>query len=250
MKKIGLLGGMAWISTVEYYSELHRAVEGGVSHADRLHDKCFLEMSIESLDLRTALSYVGTEDNEGSWARFDDYHRGALLELQRAGVACAAIASNTPHSRLNSIVQGVDVPVIDMFAATAKEVAKRGLRQVLILGTPFTMRSSRFRRVLASHGVHAIDVTNEAAVSETFQLIGQLQRGSTQGAAKEIETIVSRLWSPSASGQPCVLLACTELPLAFQRSPQDIVFTSDAFTYINPTAIHIRAILECAREKS
>lgn len=246
MKKIGLVGGLAWVSTVEYYSEIHRAVESRFKSGQ----ESSLEMCIESLDLKTALSYIGEEGDESSWSKFDAYHRNALLRLQQNGIECAAIASNTPHSRFDSIVRGVDMPVLDMFTVVAKVAAGHGLGQVLILGTPLTMKSGRFKNVLSAHRVHAIEVTDDAAVSETFELIGRLQTGSVQEAAETIGGIVRRLWNGPLKVQPCVILACTELPLAFPESLQEPLFISRGITYINPIAIHIQAILECAYEKT
>src|ERR1700678_2111551 len=190
MKKLGLVGGLAWISTAEYYSQLYRSIEKGLNGAHALGRPTSFEMSIESLDLQTALSLTGKENDERSWSRFDAYHRDALLRLQKSGVACAAIASNTPHIRYDSIIQGIEVPVIDMFTAVAEEVASRGAKQALILGTPLTMKSDRFKRILSSHGIHAVPVTNEQTISDVFKLIGRLQAGRVQGCAETLDMIV------------------------------------------------------------
>lgn len=248
MKKIGLVGGLAWVSTVQYYSGIHRAVE----NADKCPDKppldSPLEMCIESLDLNTALSFLGHEGDESSWCRFDAYHRDALLRLQQAGAECAAIASNTPHARFESIVHDLDMPVVDMFNVVAEEAARHGFELVLILGTPLTMRSERFRKVLSSYGIRSLEVTDDDAISATFELIGRLQRGSAQHALQSIETIVKRLWNAPPEAPICVVLACTELPLAFQQNVQAPLLEHKGITYLNPTAIHIRAILDCARQ--
>jgi aspartate/glutamate racemase len=68
MKKIGLVGGLAWLSTIEYYSEIHRAVETQFTNTAYLERQSSLEMSIESLDLKTALSYLGSEGDESTWS--------------------------------------------------------------------------------------------------------------------------------------------------------------------------------------
>jgi aspartate racemase len=247
MKKIGLVGGLAWVSTIEYYSEIHRAVEAQFTNAVYQELQPSLEMSIESLDLTTALSYIGSENDESTWSKFDTYHRNALLRLQHSGAECLAIASNTPHARFDSIVRGVDIPVVDIFTVVAEEAASRGLRHVLILGTPLTMMSQRFKLVLSSHGVRTIEVTDHVSISETFDLIGRLQCGRMQEAAERIEGIVRRSWKAPPQVQPCIILACTELPLAFQESVREPVFVYGDITYINPMALHIHAILNHAQ---
>ena len=83
IKKIGIVGGVAWPSTVVYYSELCRRGDELRSTPwpnARLADMAF-EMTIESLDLNRAISYWGEDDDDASWARFDEYHRDALKRL-------------------------------------------------------------------------------------------------------------------------------------------------------------------------
>jgi len=135
MKKIGMVGGVAWPSTVDYYSEICRRSEQWQLARNPEGVPSTPEMSIESLDLNKAASYVGIHDNEESWSQFDDYHRTALQCLEASGVDFALIASNTPHHRFASIVRGIGIHVINIFEVAAKETARIGTREVLILGT-------------------------------------------------------------------------------------------------------------------
>jgi aspartate racemase len=91
-------------------------------------------MSIESLDLNRAFSYIGTIGDEESWEKFDAYHRDALRRLEASGADFAIIASNTPHHRFGAITSGIRMPVISIFEAVAKECACAGIEQVLVLG--------------------------------------------------------------------------------------------------------------------
>jgi aspartate racemase len=200
-------------------------------------------MSIESLDLKMAISLIGKDDDEQTWVKFDSYHRDALLRLQQSGAALAAIASNTPHIRYDSIIQGIDVPVVDMFTAIAEEATHSGFKHVLILGTPLTMKSQRFKNVLSSYGISTVPVTDEDSISEIVELIGRLQAGVVDGCAETLGRIVKRLWISTPEGQPCVILSCTELPLAFPEKTSERLFQSGEVVYIDSTAVHIRAIL-------
>jgi hypothetical protein len=76
VKKIGIVGGLAWPSTVQYYSELCRRSEQW--HLQRNLPLQTPEIAIESLNLAKAFSYIGSDGDEASWARFDAYHRTAL----------------------------------------------------------------------------------------------------------------------------------------------------------------------------
>ena len=189
MKKIGIVGGVAWLSTVDYYSEICRKAER--SHAARslTGTPSTPEMSVESLDLRKMFSYLGSDGDEDSWAQFDEYHRAALQRVEASGADFALIASNTPHHRFDSIVRGIGIPVIDMFEEVAKAAARIGVSDVLILGTAVTMGSQRFRNKFAAYGIAAAAPGNETARTETVTLIKDLQSGEVAGASRRVDKI-------------------------------------------------------------
>src|SRR5260370_1458752 len=89
MKKIGIVGGVAWLSTVDYYSGLCRRSEQWHLARNLQGVPSTPEMSIESLDLNKAISYLGIDDIEESWSQFDEYHRAALRRLEASGAEFA-----------------------------------------------------------------------------------------------------------------------------------------------------------------
>jgi aspartate racemase len=203
-------------------------------------------MSIESLDLNKAVSYLGIDDNEESWSRFDEYHRAALRRLEASGADFALMASNTPHHRFASIVRGIGIPVISIFEVVAKESARIGVTEVLILGTALTMRSPRFREEFAKHGVEAAGPQDAAAKATTVDLIAELQLGKLEGAADRLGRIAKISFKRQFSAQPAVCLACTELPLAFPAHKLLASFEYDGVLYVNSTAAHIDAAFDFA----
>lgn len=245
MKKIGIVGGVAWLSTVEYYSELCRKSEQW-QLAKNPHDAPTMpEISIESLDMAKAVAYLGSDGDEPSWSGFDAYHREALKRLEGSGVDFALIASNAPHHRFESIVRGIRIPVLSILDALAKESARIGARRVLLLGTALTMRSPRFREGFAKYGIQAAGPDNGAARSMTVELIADLQRGTTNGAADRLEEIV-KLSTKLFDEPPAVCLACTELPLAFQNMRSLGTFEYNGISYINSSSVHINAAFDFA----
>lgn len=104
MKKIGIVGGIAWPSTVEYYSEICRLSEQSIRHRDVDRQPAMPEIVIESLDHSRAVAYIGSDGDEESWRRFDAYHNAALRRLEHSGAECALIASDTSHHRFAKIV--------------------------------------------------------------------------------------------------------------------------------------------------
>jgi aspartate racemase len=227
MKKIGIVGGVAWLSTVDYYSEIY------VRSAPVTP-----EMSVESLDHNKAVSYLGVDDDEESWVQFDEYHRAALQRLEVSGADFAVMASNSPHHRFESIVRGVGIPVIDIFEAVAKESVRIGAKEVLILGTAVTMSSARFREVFDKHGIAAAGPGDESARVMTLELVADLQLGKSELAAERLGKI--------SRAKAVVCLACTELPLAFPELKFAATFEQDGVVYINSTAVHINAAFDFA----
>ena len=246
MRKIGILGGVGWRASAEYYAGLCRLGEAWRSQADKNPVSPIQEMSIESLDQATAIASLGVDGDEASWSRFDAYHRDALRRLQAAGAEFAIMASVTPHHRHAQIVRGVDIPVIDLFEAVARKCAHIGVRQLLILGTAHTMASAVFRAVLIRHGVEGSAPHDAAARSLTTALIAQLQRGNLDGAAARLGDIAKAAFASSTDAGSVACLACTELPLAFPENVAQETFEAAGVTYLNAAAIHIAAAFERA----
>jgi aspartate racemase len=246
MKKIGIVGGVAWRSTVEYYSEICRRAEYLHLARHGAGPPPSPEMTIESLDLNTAFAAIGNDEDESSWNRFDEYHREALLRLERSGAEVALIASNTPHHRFREITRGVRIPVVSILAATAREATRLRVNRLLILGTALTMRSPRFRREFLRHGIEAAGPTDETARAAVLDLITALQHGHAEGAAERLTAIARTAFTGQFRGSPAVCLACTELPLAFPEHRAQASFVQNGITWINSSAAHIAAVLELA----
>ena len=246
MKKIGIVGGVAWPSTVDYYSEICRRSERWHIARNPQGVPSTPEMSIESLDLNRAVSYLGIDDDEVSWSQFDDYHRAALERLEASGADFALMASNTPHHRFDTIVRGIGIPVISILDVVAKKSARIGTREVLILGTALTMRSTRFREEFAKYGVEAAGPHDEVARALTVELITELQLGKLEEAAERLGRIAKIAFERQFRAQPVVCLACTELPLAFPAQKMLATFEYDGVVYVNTTAVHINAAFDFA----
>lgn len=133
-----------------------------------------------------------------------------------------------------------------MFDVVAKECARMGANQVLILGTAVTMRSPRFRHKFAEHGIDATGPEDETVRSLTAQLISELQLGHSEGAAQRLDTIARTACQQQFSATPLVCLACTELPLAFPEMKSRSTFESGGIRYLNSTIVHVDALLKTA----
>jgi aspartate racemase len=243
MKKIGIVGGVGWPSTIDYYAGICRL-------AEQRSPALVPEMSVESLNLHAALSFRGAPGDDASWSRWDAYYRDALQRVEASGAEVAVIASNSPHDRFEAIVSGVQIPVIDIFEVAAQECARIGAREALILGTELTMNSSRLREKFGQHGIRAQAPMEDAALAMTAQLIADLQRERSEGAQGRVQAILRKAFGATLPPSHMVCLACTELPLAFPDQKEVPVFQVDGVAYLNSTVVHLNALCEFAFDKS
>lgn len=243
MKKIGILGGVGWASTVDYYRAI---AEGAGRHfAQRGHGSPLPipPITIESVTQAKTRALRGIAGDEASWAGFDAVFRDALLTLERAGCDFGIIASNTPHARLHAIRQGVTMPILSIFDATAEVTAATGTTKTLVLGTAVTMRATNYAERLAKEGIIANDRLPEPEIAEMQAMIDtEFYGGASNTAHARLMDFCNRHATPGTA----ILLACTELPLAFPEHLDDPVFEADGHLFINPSAAHVAAALQKA----
>ncbi|OYU29262.1 MAG: Asp/Glu racemase [Burkholderiales bacterium PBB2] len=257
MKKIGIVGGVAWASTVEIYQTLCQLAQAQ-AHAQTTAQGLgptgapqMPEFSIESLNIARSQSLRGIEGDEASWAGFDAYFRAALLRLQASGVDFALIASNTPHNRFEAITAGLSLPVLNLFELVAQEAAALGLRRLLILGTEPTMRGQALPSALARQDIEAcVPRACSAERAALAPLILQLQAApQAEAAAAQIQALALQTLGESArNGEAAICLACTELPLAFPAHREAPVFEAAGLRYLNTTRILAQAAFLTATE--
>jgi len=243
VKKIGILGGVGWASTVDYY----RAIAQGAGRyfAERGHASPLPipPMTIESVTQAQTRALRGKPGDEASWAGFDAVFRDALMVLQRAECDFAVIASNTPHARLRTIRQGVTLPILSIFDATAQTTAGTGASDALVLGTAVTMQARDYADRLTRDGITANARLPDAEIDEMQAMIDtEFHGGASVGARARLLRFCHRHASPGTA----ILLACTELPLAFPEHLDNPVFESDGHLFINPSAAHVAAALKRA----
>lgn len=243
MKKIGILGGVGWASTIDYYRAI---AEGASRHFEALGHASPLPippMTIESVTQARTRALRGTPGDEASWAGFDAVFRAALLTLEGAGCDFGIIASNTPHARLHAIRRGVTMPVLSIFDAAGAAAATTGARTTLVLGTAVTMQARDYAGALAAHGIAANDPLPEDQIARMQAMIDHDFHGGATATARD--TLLAYCNDHARAGD-AILLACTELPLAFPGHLDDAVFEAGGYLFVNPSAAHVAAALERA----
>ncbi|MFF8608735.1 aspartate/glutamate racemase family protein [Streptomyces sp. NPDC015346] len=227
MKTIGLIGGMSWESSAEYYRLLNEGVRerlGGL-HSARcvLHSVDFAE--IERLQAA------------GEWERAGEVLAGAARGLEAAGVDMVLICTNTMHKVADQVERAVDVPLLHLGDATARAVRAEGLTTVGLLGTAFTMEQDFYRDRLASHGLTVLVPGADDRADVHRVIYEELCLGVVREESRATyRQVIDRLVDAGAQG---VILGCTEIEL--------LVRPEDSPVAVFPTTrIHAEAAVEAA----
>lgn len=243
MQKIGILGGVGYASTLDYYRALAEGAGRFWAARGKTAPLPVPPMTIESVTQAQTRALRGVPGDEASWQAFDAVFRNALISLQKAGCDFAIIASNTPHMRLHAIRKGVDIPILSIFEATALAASRTGAQNALVLGTRVTMQSPLYAEVLAQHGLRANARLPDAEIDEMQAMIDHDFHG---GAGPQAKARLLHFCARNASAGSAIILACTELPLAFPAHIDDPVFEADGHLFVNPSAAHVEAALKRA----
>jgi aspartate racemase len=225
---IGLIGGMSWRSTVDYYRLINELVES------RLGGHSSARIALYSLDFAPLVE----AQHEG---RRDDIIQtltGAGKALKRAGADFFMIGTNTMHFVADEVEAAVGLPLLHIADAVGEIVKQAGIKRVGLLGTNFTMEGSFYRdRLKKSSGIEVI-VPNETDRAETHRIIyEELCRGKIIEESRDaMIEIINRLGEEEAEG---VILGCTEIPILVK--PCDVGIPA-----FDTTAIHARAAVERA----
>ena len=249
MKKIGIIGGLAWLSTVDYYKGLCAKTNEHYRRKGAMPPYPTPHILLESLNISEMRTLRGRDGDETSWELYDRTFREAFERLREAGAEFGVIASNTPHMRLNSITTGLDFPVVSILDATAEAVRAQHATRALILGTPVTMRSPVYPDTLRQYGIEALPRLNDERVIELERTIDILQQlidsELCRGEIAEARQQILRLSRESLydGSNDVVCLACTELPLAFPEHREAAYFETDGIRFVNTAVVHIEAVL-------
>lgn len=245
MKKIGLIGGIGWPSTAEYYRLICEASQRYHENWDFTGPTPMPEMAIESLNMNFTVNNRGTSE-DGSWADWDTYFNQAMKRLVASGAELIVIASVTPHARSREISQGISVPVLSVYDAIGAYCSQAGIQKLLVLGTMPTMTSLAFQVNVKPFNVEALYPANEQLKSMVVETIGRLYQNEISGASEVIEQVVRVSIPESDMEKSAVCLGCTELPLAFPEYTGEASFRVNGIMYINTSVIHTSyAFREC-----
>jgi aspartate racemase len=228
MKTIGIIGGMSWESSAQYYALINRAVR------DQLGSPHSAQILLHSLDFGPIASLQA----EGEWDQLSELLIDSAQALEAAGADCLLLATNTMHKCADAIEDASDLPFLHIADATADAVCADGLTRVALLGTAFTMEQDFYRERLEEH--HGLDVLIPEAEdrAEIHRIIyEELIAGEINDASREAyRAIIADLAEDGAQG---VILGCTEIGLLISQDDSPVPI-------FDTTALHAQAAVDFA----
>ena len=211
MKKIGLIGGMSWESSLVYYKLLNEKVReqlGGFHSA-----RCVME----SMDF----ARIETLQHQNHWDALNTLMAEAATNLEKAGADIILLCTNTMHLCEAAIREATSAPFLHIADATGKKIAEQGLKTVGLLGTKFTMEKDFYKQVLSETcGIQTLIPRPEAREAVHRIIYGELVQGEIRDESREIfQEVIGELKGRGAEG---VILGCTEIPLLISQEDVSI----------------------------
>ena len=228
MKTIGLIGGMSWESSIEYYriiNELTKAKLGG------LHSAKSLMVSVDFAEIEVL-------QHEGRWEEASALMVESARSLERGGADFVVLCTNTMHKSAGEIQAGIRIPFLHIADATAQVVKKSGIQKIGLLGTRFTMEEDFYKGRLAQNfgldviipDAHEREIVHRVIYDEL--VLGKIEIRSKE---KYLE-IIGQMVSAGAEG---IILGCTEIGLLVHQEDSQVPL-------FDTTRIHAESAVEYA----
>lgn len=222
MKRVGILGGMTFESTVHYYYRINRQVNqslGGLHCA---------EMVLYNVDFDFINTHMQVED----WEPIFDKLLEASLIIEKAGADFLLIATNTMHRFYDRLQANLNIPILHIADCIAENCKKQEMEKVLLLGTVFTMKQDFLKKRLAQHNITVIVPDEEKDQKEIHRIIieelafGRILDSSRESYVRIINNLITK------ESIQAVVLGCTEIEMLLR--PEDI-----SLPVIDSTQAHI-----------
>ena len=228
MKTIGIIGGMSWESSAQYYALINRAVR------DRLGAPHSAQTIMHSLDF----CEIERLQHDGKWDRLGDTLAASARALEAAGADCIILCTNTMHKLADRIEQASTLPFLHIADATGSAIAANGLAKVALLGTAFTMEQDFYRERLSQNfGLDVIVPDGEDRETVHRVIYDELVNGRIESQSRTAyRDVIARLVVRGAQG---VILGCTEIGLLVGQS-------DSAVPLFDTTELHAHAAVEFA----
>ena len=225
MRKLGLIGGMSWVSTAMYYEAINKGVArrlGGLNSAPLL---------MESHNF----AEVAERQAEGDWDGLADLLTGSARRLADCGAEGLILCSNTAHKVFDRVAEGAGIPMLHIGDITAEKLLKDGVKRAGLIGTRYTMAESFYRDRIEAHGI-AVATPDPAIMKEVDRIIfEELVRGHISRISQR--TLKTCLTMMGQARNQAVILGCTELVMLVDP-------IANVLPVYDTTALHAQAAVD------
>ncbi len=207
MKTIGLIGGMSWESSIEYYRIINETAKEKLGG---LH-------SAKSLMITVDFAEIEKLQHEDRWDEAGQILVRCAQDLERGGADFIVLCTNTMHKLADEIIASVNIPFLHIADATAEKIVAAGMKKIGLLGTRFTMEHDFYKgRLVNKFGLDVL-TPNEADREIIHRVIyDELVQGKiVDGSRNEYKRIMETLIAQGAEG---IILGCTEIELLVKQS--------------------------------
>ena len=225
MRKLGLIGGMSWVSTRAYYERINKEIQR------RSNFMSSAPLLIESLDY----SLIAKAKQDDDWDAVASLLVESGRRLESAGAEGIIIAANTMHKVYDRVAEGLSIPVLHIADSVGEAMKKAECDNAALLGTRFVMTESFYRQRLVAHGVDLLppdpgDVELVDGIIYKELMLGRV----TRSAERALKTIIT---NKDKEGAKAIVLACTELEMVVDTD-------ANVLPVFDSTDIHCRAAAE------
>lgn len=201
MRKLGLIGGMSWVSTRAYYERINRLIQQARSPRDSA------PLLIESLEYGPL--YALREESE--WDQAAKTLIDSARRLEQAGAGAIVIAANSMHRVYDRVAEAIDIEIIHIADTVGEALAEAKIEDAVLIGTRPVMTESFFRQRIVKHGVNLVAPEEDDVEMVDSIIYKELMLGKvTRDAERALKTIITR---KEQRGADAIVLACTELGL-------------------------------------
>ena len=228
MKTIGMIGGMSWESSIEYYRIINETVR---TELGGLHSAKSIMVSVEFAEIEAL-------QHQDRWDEAAQILIAAAHSLESGGAAFAIICTNTMHKLYDKIQKSVRIPLLHIADATAQLIKAQGIQKIALLGTRFTMEENFYKeRLIENYGLDVIIPGAQDREIVHRIIYDELCAGIVQLDSKQkYADIIRRLAKEGAAG---IILGCTEIGLLVKQEDSPVPL-------FDTTEIHARAAVKYA----
>lgn len=206
MKVIGLIGGMSWESSLEYYKIIN----------ERVKERLGGFHSAKSLMYSVDFDEIEKLQRQGNWEKAAEVMVDSARKLEKGGADFITLCTNTMHKMADDIQESVNIPLLHIGDATAEKIKRYGIKRVGLLGTKYTMEQDFYKgRLTKKHGleVEVPDERDRVLINDV--IYNELCLGNISSKSKEeFKRIIIKMKERGLEG---LILGCTEIPLLINQ---------------------------------